>query len=71
MTTVDASGAGVAPPQEINSSEAQSMLIIRIAIRNMARNLADAFARINCFDQNFSLKAKMVTHQLFCRLTPS
>lgn len=52
VTTVDLSGSGVAPLQEINSSEAQSMLIITIAIRNMARNLAEACARSNCFTQD-------------------
>jgi hypothetical protein len=55
ITAVDESGSGVAPLQEINSSEAQRMLIIIIAIRNMARNLAEEAMRINCFTQNFLL----------------
>jgi hypothetical protein len=42
-----ASGLGAAPPQEISNKEAQTILINKITILNMARNLADKNWRIN------------------------
>src|SRR6056297_1698885 len=59
-TTRDSSDAGVAPLQEINSSEAQRILIIIIAIRNMPRNLAEASLRSNCFTQDYGFYSNLV-----------
>ena len=43
----EVSSVGVAPLQEISSNEAQTILISKIANRNMARNLAEEKNRIN------------------------